>query len=298
MVTNQKHFPRGAEWRQWDLHIHTPASFHWNGQRFDPNPNSSANTKLVDEMIVAINAAEPAVFALMDYWTFEGWFALKRRLKEVGAPQLKKRVFPGIELRLAAPTKCRLNAHVIFSDELEDQTLHDFRSALQVEIVSRPLSEASLIELARAVGEDKLKVHGFKKAEIDSDVGKALQAGSTIAEINCESYKAAIEKVPKEQAIGFMPYDTSDGLAEVKWQDHYAYFLGLFKSSPIFETRNSVIFPHKNRQSVKHVFVYHQIPSVSDSQWRNAAVDDCNILQCTQRSIAWPCPGWCTIPDE
>lgn len=21
------HFPRGAEWRQWDLHVHTPASF-------------------------------------------------------------------------------------------------------------------------------------------------------------------------------------------------------------------------------------------------------------------------------
>jgi ABC-type lipoprotein export system ATPase subunit len=35
-----------------------------------------------------------------------------------------------------------------------------------------------------------------------------------------------------------MPYDTSDGLSEVKWLDHYAYFLGLFISSPIFETRN------------------------------------------------------------
>ncbi|EDT02747.1 ABC transporter [Burkholderia ambifaria IOP40-10] len=35
-----------------------------------------------------------------------------------------------------------------------------------------------------------------------------------------------------------MPYDTSDGLGEVKWQDHYAYFLGLFQSSPIFESRN------------------------------------------------------------
>lgn len=44
--------------------------------------------------------------------------------------------------------------------------------------------------------------------------------------------------MPNGNAIGFMPYDTSDGLGEVKWQDHYAYFLGLFQSSPIFESRN------------------------------------------------------------
>jgi ABC-type lipoprotein export system ATPase subunit len=70
------------------------------------------------------------------------------------------------------------------------------------------------------------------------DDQKALLAGAMVAEINCESYKKAIEKVPKGQAIGFMPYDTSDGLAEVRWQEHYAFFLGLFRSSPIFETRN------------------------------------------------------------
>lgn len=235
---NSQSFERGSEWRQWDLHIHTPASFHWNGKRFESDPSSKANADLVDEMIVALNAAEPAVFALMDYWTFDGWFALKRRLSEAGAPKLKKVIFPGIELRLAAPTTCRLNAHVLFSDEVSDQTLHDFKAALQVEIVSRPLSDACLIGLARTVGEDKLKFHGLKKADIDSDDQQALLAGAKIAEINCDSYKAAIAKVPNGQAIGFMPYDTSDGLAEVKWCDHYAYFLGLFRTSPIFESRN------------------------------------------------------------
>ena len=80
----QQLYPRGAEWRQWDLHIHIPASFHWNGQRFDSKPNSSENTKLVDEMMEALNTAEPAVFALMDYWTFDGWFALKKRLERSG----------------------------------------------------------------------------------------------------------------------------------------------------------------------------------------------------------------------
>lgn len=237
MTKQQNPYPRGAEWRQWDLHIHTPASFHWNGPRFS-GTNWAEDAKIIDDMIAAINAAEPAVFALMDYWTFDGWFALKRRLNEPGAPKLNKTVFPGIELRLAAPTTCRLNAHVLFSDEVSDQILHDFRSALQVEIVARPLSEASLIELARSVPEAKLKLHGFKKIDIDADDHQALLVGSTIAELNCDSYKSAIDKVPNGHAVGFMPYDTSDGLAEVKWQDHYAYFLGLFKTSPIFESRN------------------------------------------------------------
>jgi hypothetical protein len=120
-------FERGAEWRQWDLHIHSPASFHWKGTRFESNPDSQINEQLLDEMIAALNAAEPAVYALMDYWTFEGWFALKRRLKQSGALRLKKKVFPGIELRLAAPTNCRLNAHVLFSDEVDDQVLQDFQ---------------------------------------------------------------------------------------------------------------------------------------------------------------------------
>jgi ABC-type lipoprotein export system ATPase subunit len=131
-----------------------------------------------------------------------------------------------------------LNAHVLFSDKISDQDLRDFKAALQVEIVSRPLSDDSLIALARIVGEDKLSLHGFKKPDVDADDHTALLVGSMIAEINCDSYKAAVEKVPKGHAIGFMPYDTSDGLAEVKWQDHYAYFLGLFKTSPIFESRN------------------------------------------------------------
>lgn len=231
-------YSRGSEWRQWDLHIHTPASFHWDGKRFEADPFSAANKALVDEMIKAMNAAEPAVFALMDYWTFDGWFALQRRLRDSDAPKLMKTVFPGIELRLAAPTTVRLNAHVLFSNEVEDQTLNDFKSALEVEIVKRPLSNAALIAVARLVGEDLLSKHGLVKAEVDTDDEKALMAGSKIVEVNCDSYITAITKVPEGQAIGFMPYDTSDGLSEVKWHEHYAYFLGLFRSSPIFESRN------------------------------------------------------------
>jgi ABC-type lipoprotein export system ATPase subunit len=235
-----KEFERGSEWRQWDLHVHTPASFHWKGAKFDPDSSAAINRLLVDEMIEAMNTAQPAVFALMDYWTFDGWFALKRRLNELGAPKLQKKVFPGVELRLMAPMKTpngRLNAHVLFSDQTPDQALHDFKAALRLAIIDRPLSDAALVSLAQGASEDILTLHAFKKSDMADEV-KAHHAGASIAEVTTESYRDAIKQVPDDLAIGFMPYDTSDGLAAVKWQEHYAYFISLFKSSPIFESRD------------------------------------------------------------
>lgn len=158
--------------------------------------------------------------------------------KDEDAPALKKLVLPGIELRLAAPMKGRLNAHVLFSNEVDEQVLRDFISALRIELVDRPLSEPALRELARKVGEDKLKHHGFKKADVDASEEKALLAGVVIAEINADSYRDAIRKVPNEHAIGLMPFDTNDGLAEVGWQEHYAYAMNLFR--PLRSSRHAM----------------------------------------------------------
>lgn len=237
-MMTKRDLSRGAIWRQWDLHVHTPASFHWSGERFESDLSSATSKKLVDEMIEAMNKAEPAVFAIMDYWTFDGWFALKQRLSDADAPKLTKKVIPGIELRLSAPTEKRLNAHVIFSDEIADQHLKDFLSNLKIERLDRSVSKDALVDLARATAADMLAKKGHKKEIVESDYADALLAGYKLAEVKTESYKNAIASVPNELAIGFMPYDTSDGLTEVKWEQHYSYFLGLFESSPIFESRN------------------------------------------------------------
>lgn len=237
-MMTKREISRGAIWRQWDLHVHTPASFHWSGERFENDLSSAASKKLVDEMIEAMNKAEPAVFAIMDYWTFDGWFALKQRLSDADAPKLTKKVFPGIELRLSAPTEKRLNAHVIFSDAIADQHLKDFLANLKIERLDRSVSKDALVDLARATAADMLAKKGHKKEIVESDYADALLAGYKLAEVKTESYKNAIASVPNEFAIGFMPYDTSDGLTEVKWEQHYSYFLGLFESSPIFESRN------------------------------------------------------------
>ena len=83
-------FPRGSEWRQWDLHIHTPASFHWNdGKRFK-QMDSEEKKIAVDRMVEAMNSSTPDVFAIMDYWNFDGWLALQERLAQDDSPKLTR----------------------------------------------------------------------------------------------------------------------------------------------------------------------------------------------------------------
>nr|WP_246790500.1 ABC transporter [Rhizobium leguminosarum] len=185
-----------------------------------------------------MNKATPSVYSLMDYWTFDGWLALKRRQAMPGATPLEKVVFPGIELRLVAPFDGRLNAHVIFSDKIEDQVLADFKGRLKLALGNQPLSDYALRNYARFADADKLKRHGRDADRVKSDDAYALLVGCEIAEITSESYRDAIASVPEGMALGFMPFDTNDGLSKVHWEKHYAYALGLFKTSPIFEVRD------------------------------------------------------------
>lgn len=220
----------------WDLHIHTPASYQWEGEKY--GSDEARNAALVDSMIAALNDSEPAAFAIMDYWTFEGWFRLKQHTKSGGSAKLHKTVFPGIELRLSAPMKPRLNAHAIFTNEIADQTLRDFIAQLRLEITGRPLSNDALIEYARQVSDDKLRVHGLDAVRVQSDEGYALLAGQTVAELTVASYKEALRAVPDGQALGFLPFSTYGGLTEIDRNQHYAYAVSLFHGSPIFETRD------------------------------------------------------------
>lgn len=48
-------------------------------------------------MLYVINITAPAVFALMNYWTLDGWLKLQSRLKEPDAPLLTQTVFLGVE---------------------------------------------------------------------------------------------------------------------------------------------------------------------------------------------------------
>ena len=128
--------PRGSYWRKWDLHIHTPASFHWNGGKRFIDMNTEEKKDSLNEIVRAINDSGVAVFAIMDYWTFDGYEEIQDHVNS-GQVSLAKTVFPGMELRVEAPVDYRLNTQVLLSD-----TLSNYPPAKPGALVCEPLKAA------------------------------------------------------------------------------------------------------------------------------------------------------------
>lgn len=122
---------RGSEWRKWDLHVHTPASFHWNGGKVLSDMDETEKEEAIKKFVKTVNDSDVEVFAVQDYWTFDWILELRKYLRD-NPGELKKTVLPGMELRVECATDFRLNIHAIISDKVSDQELRDFRSELKI----------------------------------------------------------------------------------------------------------------------------------------------------------------------
>jgi hypothetical protein len=193
---------------------------------------------VLDEIVRKVKQSDIAAFGVMDYWTFDGYWAVRDYLASKGQA-LGKTLFPGMELRVEAPVDYRLNIQVILSDSLTEQQLQDFKGALRVRFGTegRPLSDESLGEFARTLDEDVAKKYGFSHQDLDMEE-KLLQLGSMTAKITRESLREAQKQIPEKTCLIIMPYDTSAGLRDLDWEKHPyddSYFM---QSAHIFETRD------------------------------------------------------------
>lgn len=229
-----RNFPKGSEWRKWDLHVHTPASFHWNGGKRLHKMNDTEKQQSFRQMLDTINASDVSVFAITDYWTLDGYFEFMEQIEKNGW-ELKKTVFPGMELRLEAPVNYRLNIQVIFSDNLSKQQLNDFKSTLKIARIDRNLSEEALKQIPDILSEDIWEKYGFKKENITED--ELLLFGAMTAEITRDSFRDAIKTLPNNQRLIILPFDTNDGLEGLDWEDHPLAATDLMRLPDIFETR-------------------------------------------------------------
>jgi ABC-type lipoprotein export system ATPase subunit/predicted metal-dependent phosphoesterase TrpH len=228
----------GSIWRKWDLHIHTPASYQWSGKQL--NTQSPAEREVTCQTIVdKINSLDIDAFCIMDYWTFEGYIAVRDYLRNRPSAT-KKKIFPGIELRLEAPTDYRLNTHVLFDDAILPETLGHFLARLCVGGPDgKPPSRQNLVDLGKGYDDGKLKLHGFKPDERVID-DRMYLLGIQTAVITRDSLKNAIDTVGDERCLIIQPYDTSDGLEHLDWKRHPYTDSYLMKMADIFETRHPI----------------------------------------------------------
>lgn len=255
MISNLEN-SRGSEWRKWDLHIHTPASFHWNGGKKFLETTPQEQDQILQKLFNAINDSDVAVFAITDYWTFDGYLLFKDFLKRKNL-KLTKTVFPGMELRVEAPVNYRLNIQVVLSDELTTQQLQDFKSKLKIASISRTLSDDALKDFAKSLDDSKAKKHGFTSPSELNEI-ELLQLGAKTAEIMKESLcKDAFEAIPLKSGYILLPYDTSDGLKDLNWAVHPHDDNYFMQSANIFESRNDesidLFLGRKTKKNKKYI---------------------------------------------
>lgn len=119
-------WPRGSEWRRWDLHIHTPES------RLGSPFNGLSWGEYVDALEKAAKLAGISVIGVTDYMTIDGYEKLLSEKKTGGRLSTVDLLIPNIEFRMMPPTADgkALNLHLLV-DPSEQDHIEKIKRALR-----------------------------------------------------------------------------------------------------------------------------------------------------------------------
>lgn len=140
-------FPKGSEWRRWDLHIHTP--------------ESTLSNKFTDwdSYLTAIEAADAAICAIgvTDYASIEGYKRLRKEKEESNRCKNVHLLLPNIEFRISPLTKkgSAINIHLLIDPTAEDhiERIEDALNRLTFTFQGQkfPCNKEGLIRLGKAI---------------------------------------------------------------------------------------------------------------------------------------------------
>lgn len=121
-----RRYPRGAEWRKWDLHVHAP------GTKLSDGYGGPASW---DEYCRIIEESDVAVFGITDYFSLESYFAF---VDEHGRryPDSEKIFFANLELRLnetVNKAQEEVHMHLLFRPGIEKEAVDRLLEHLPVE---------------------------------------------------------------------------------------------------------------------------------------------------------------------
>jgi len=169
-------YPRGSEWRKWDLHVHTPKSIV---QSYGGDTKAAWDTFIKK---IATLPAEIKVLGITDYLFCEGYEYLLTRRSEIPNIEL---IIPNIEFRLntfsgTANNSKRHNFHVLFDpsvsiEDIRGQLLNCLATGYKVEDKSEwnqtptPKSLAELGKQIKAAAPTGNTVHNKTDLEVGFD---------------------------------------------------------------------------------------------------------------------------------
>ena len=198
-------FPKGSEWRKWDLHVHSPASHKFKGTW--------------EDFIFQLAGSECELIGINDYFSVDGYKHLKALINEVDSlpstrsdlknalSQLKsKALLPVVECRMTnvlqnknSKSGVRLNFHIIFSNKVNVDNIETFIKQLHI--------------YDRMIG-DKYDDPEFLLNSTSVDFLSTVQ--------QLKNERAFKDKYYKNQFLIWLPYDEYGGIDDVDPQaDRY-----------------------------------------------------------------------------
>jgi len=119
-------YPRGAEWRKWDLHVHAPGTKQNDGYG-TPAP--------WDEYCRIIEESDVTVIAITDYFSLDSYFQFVKEHHQ-RYPESEKVFLPNLELRLNETVNANqdeVHMHLLFRPDLTQETAKRLLDRLQVQ---------------------------------------------------------------------------------------------------------------------------------------------------------------------
>jgi HD superfamily phosphohydrolase YqeK len=293
-MINSIKYPRGSEWRKWDLHVHTPFSYLNNqfGDDFD---------NYVKKLFKKAIEKEIAVIGITDYFCIEGYKKIKtdyltneKKLKELFSDEeiekIKKiTLFPNIEFRLDTLVGSnRVNFHVLFSDrvqikDIEENFLHEldfvYEGNPQSEDEKWPLKLANIEEL----GENLKKEHKDFRSKTNLFIGMqcAVVNDSQIA-------KVLKNKRSKFEGKYILCVPSDEDLSEISWngQDHNVRKTLIQKSDVLFSSNHGTISWGLGKHSTRQEFI-DEFKTLKPCIWGSDAHDYKKLFEPDDNRYTW-----------
>jgi len=181
-------YPRGSEWRKWDLHVHTPESVLF--QQFNCQFDEYAKT-LIERAI----KEQVSVIGITDYFSIDGYKKIRsivsneskmKSLLDKDMAEHAKNIcyLPNVELRIdILVNSSRVNYHVIFSEDVEIEDIEEnFLNRLEFIESARPGDLDNVKSLTRR----NLELLGQR---LKSEHAKFQDQDDIFVGMNCASIK-------------------------------------------------------------------------------------------------------------
>ena len=253
----QNKYPRGSEWRKWDLHLHTASSYDYKYKAED------ADEKLIE----ALKRNDIAVVAITDHFVIN-----KQRINNLKEIAFSKSydliIFPGVELRT---DKGGSNIHpiIIFDNDIDlDNLTEDFNSFKRGKAVDQESNEKirwdykDIVVFSNAHN-GILTIHaGSKKNGIDEQISNVLPVKIATKEEYAQTVHileiGKLEDIDEYKTfrfpnIGIKPMIMgSDNHNPNKYpNDHNSDLFTWIKADPTFEGLKQIVYEPESRVKIQ-----------------------------------------------